>query len=224
MKRIAFKVTAALLLSLSLITPGFALASNQPNYATLSIEKLAYSDLKTAPEEWKSAISAARNSIIYSKSWTVDGQVAIEQPDGTIEELPEFSDLFPDWDVPKANVSKSNENSTTLGDPIFTIMAANYAGNVYLQAPPTSGGSPIFYAFNTNANRVSMVADSLPGTSYNAGYADLTDQYDVGWANNLSAGRKMYLTNPNKNHSYGARASTHSTPGYALMGVVDDPS
>ncbi|MEK3901725.1 hypothetical protein [Paenibacillus sp. FSL R7-0179] len=224
MKRIAFTAITAFLLFATLITPSSANAANQPNYATLSAENLAYSDLKTAPEEWQNAILAARNSIIYSESWTVDGQVAIELSDGSIEKLPEFSDLFPGWDVPKNTNAVSKEASTILSDPIFTIMSANYAGYVYLQAAPTSSETPIFYAFNTNANRVSMVADSLPGSSYNAGYSDLTSAYDVGWATNLSVGRKMYLTNPNSSHSYGARASTNSTPGYALMGVVDDPS
>lgn len=60
----------------------------------------AYMDLDAAPEELHQKILDARNVIIYSKSWTVDGQCAITCPDGSVQPLPEFSDLFPGWDVP----------------------------------------------------------------------------------------------------------------------------
>jgi hypothetical protein len=223
MKKTIFTATTALLMLAILIMPSFASAAGQPNYVKLSIEKLAYSDLDSAPEEWKSAILTARESIIYSKSWTIEGQVSYELPDGTIKQLPEFSDLFPGWDVPKLNKAVSDKSSTALNDPIFTIMTANYAGYVYLKAPPTNQESPVFYVFTTNVNRVTTIADSLAGTSFNAGYTDLTDGYDVGWAVNLPVGSKMWLLDPYSSHTYGARASTNSTEGYALMGVYDDP-
>jgi beta-lactamase regulating signal transducer with metallopeptidase domain len=71
------------------------------DYATLSPKELAYCDLKAAPKEWKQAILDARNTIIFNHSWTVNGQGASGSADGTITPLPEFSDLFPGWDVPK---------------------------------------------------------------------------------------------------------------------------
>jgi hypothetical protein len=68
MKKKSLFVFSALALLL-LLTPSFALASNQQNYfASLSEEKLAYQNLDAAPTEWKDDILAARNSIIYSNS------------------------------------------------------------------------------------------------------------------------------------------------------------
>lgn len=223
MKKIACLSALALMVFITLIPPNSAFANSHTNYSTLSSKALAYSDIDVAPEEWKKSILAARNLVIYSHSWTVNGQVSYELPDGTVKQLPEFSDLFPDWDVPKSNTIKNEISQKIVDDPIFTIMAANYAGFVYLRNPPTGAETPVFYGFRSSANRVSMTADSLAGSSYNAGYSDLTDGYDVGWANYLPAGSKFYLTNPISNHDYGARASTFSTEGYALMGVVDDP-
>ncbi len=74
-----------------------------PEYAHLDLDaaaEYAYMDLDAAPEELHQKILDARNVIIYSKSWTVDGQCAITCPDGSVQPLPEFSDLFPGWDVP----------------------------------------------------------------------------------------------------------------------------
>ncbi|CAH0122362.1 MULTISPECIES: hypothetical protein [unclassified Paenibacillus] len=224
MKKIALSVLSSLALFVILITPNLALASDQQNYyASLPPEKLAYSDLDAAPEEWKDAILEARNSIIYSASWTVDGQVSYERPDGTIEELPEFSDLFPGWDVPKLNENVRKEQLTKLETQDFQIQAANYVGFVYLFEPSNDESTLPFYTFFSSVNRVTMQADSLPGTSYNGGYTDLDTGQDVGYVNYVSEGGKIYLNNPKKDTAYGARASTYSTEGYAQMSVVDDP-
>lgn len=80
-----------------------AVSAEKANYAVMSLEELAYCDLETAPAAWQDDIVAAREDIIYSKSWTVDGQCALITPDGTVEELPEFYDLFPaDWAIPSS--------------------------------------------------------------------------------------------------------------------------
>ncbi|OMC73042.1 hypothetical protein BK121_09030 [Paenibacillus odorifer] len=221
MKKKSLFVFSALALLL-LLTPSFALASNQQNYfASLSEEKLAYQDVDAAPTEWKDDILNARNSIIYSTSWTVDGQVGYELPDGMLVALPEFSDLFPGWDVPKLKEDVRKEQLTKPQTYDFHTLAANYVGFVYLFEPSNSGASLPFYTFYSSANRVTMIGDSLPGTSYNAGFTNLNTGSDVGYANNLPQGGKLYLTKLNSNTAYGARASTYSTTGYAQMSVVD---
>lgn len=61
----------------------------------------AYLDLESASEEMKEKILEARNTIIFSQGWTTEGVFAyVEHSDGTIEVLPQFSDLFPGWDIP----------------------------------------------------------------------------------------------------------------------------
>ncbi|MGO4789056.1 hypothetical protein AB4124_16675 [Paenibacillus sp. 2KB_20] len=221
MKKNALSFFSVLTLIL-LLTPSLALANDrQDHYASMSQKELAYQDLDLSPEEWKDEILDARNSIIYSTSWTVDGQVAYELPDGTIEELPEFSDLFPDWEVPKLKEDVRKEQLAKLTAYDFQILAANYVGFVYLFEPSNSSATLPFYTFYTSANRVTMIADSLPGTSYNGGFTNIDTGADLGYVNNVKQGGKIYLTNPVRNTAYGARASTYSTTGYAQMSVVD---
>ncbi|MEJ8306445.1 hypothetical protein [Saccharibacillus sacchari] len=223
MKKFLGKFGMVLVLLTTFTVPSFAKAADQSIYSAMSLDQLAYSDVEHAPKEWKEKILAAREKLIYSESWTVDGQVSYELPDGTLKSLPEFSELFPGWDVPKVNTFKASDHPVALDDPIFTIMAASYVGYVYLFNPPVGQETPNFYAFTANTNRVTMEASTLPGSSYNAGYANLTNGTSVGWANNLALGSKFHLTNPVSGHSYAARASTYSTEGYALMSVYNNP-
>lgn len=99
-------------------------AAEAIKYQTLGINELAYCNLDEAPEEWQDDILQAREEIIYSQSWTVDGACVIQNEDGTIEELPEFSELFPEWDVPQKDTSS-----------VAMARTANYVGYVYLQNP-----------------------------------------------------------------------------------------
>lgn len=226
MKRIALSALSILALLALLITPSLALAGEQQEYlASLSSKELAYYDLDAAPEEWKEAILDARNSVIYSTSWTIDGQVSYERPDGTIEKLPEFSELFPGWDVPKINEDVRTEWLVEV-KPVnheFRPFAANYAGFVYLFEPSADESSLPFYSFFTDVDRVRMQGDDLPGTSYNGGFTDIDSGTDVGYVANVKEGGSVYLNNPDPDTAYGARASTSSTEGYALMTVVDYP-
>lgn len=73
------------------------------NLSALSVNELAYMDLEGASPELREEILDARAQIVYNTSWTVDGAVSIRHKDGTKEKLPEFSDLFPDWDLYEIN-------------------------------------------------------------------------------------------------------------------------
>jgi hypothetical protein len=104
-KLLTILLVVAFVLTLSL---GFAFADNDKNdvsvivdYSSMSAEELAYVELADAPAEWQQKILDARYTIIYSNSWTADGQGEYVHPDGTVEKLPKFSDLFPGWDMPK---------------------------------------------------------------------------------------------------------------------------
>lgn len=224
MKKNIISVFSTFALLVILITPSLAIASDQQDYlASLPPEKLAYYNLEEAPLEWKDAILEARNTIIYSTSWTVDGQVSYESPGGTIEELPEFSVLFPGWDVPKLNVDMRNESLAKTDTEEYGPLAANYVGFVYLFEPSKTEASLPFYSFYSNVNRVTMQGDDLPGESYNGGFTNLDTGDEVGHVKNVPEGGKIQLNNPNPDTAYGARASTYSTTGHALMSVVDDP-
>lgn len=74
----------------------------------MSIEELAYLDLDEAPAEMKDEIIEARNTIILSEDWVADGYYAeVYDIDGTIIRcIPQFSDLFPDWNIPVVECAK----------------------------------------------------------------------------------------------------------------------
>ena len=78
----------------------FSLA--QPDYSVMTGARLAYLDLESAPEALRPQILRARLPIIYDvkQGWSVDGAADVMHSDGTVEKLPEFSDLWPEWTVP----------------------------------------------------------------------------------------------------------------------------
>ena len=62
---------------------------------------LAYMDINLASADLREAILEARNQVIFSVPWAADGVSAyIVYEDGTKEALPQFSDVFPNWEIP----------------------------------------------------------------------------------------------------------------------------
>lgn len=175
----------------------------------------AYLDLDTAPEELRQKILDARTAIIFSKSWTVDGQCAISCPDGSEIPLPEFSDLFPGWDVPTIGKSTEVEVAAT---GVNAVPAALFTGTVYLQRPADVGDTSPFYSFRADGHRVNTIARSIPGVSYNVGYTDCTTGRNAGWATYLPLGYGL-MAGTISGHTYSVRASTYSTTGNSTMWV-----
>lgn len=97
-------MTGLLAFSASADTPALVSAED---IAVMSVEQIAYLDLETAAPAVQDAILEARAEIIYGdQAWTVDGAAAIyNTKTGTVTELPEFSDLYPGWDIPERNIS-----------------------------------------------------------------------------------------------------------------------
>lgn len=95
------------------VEDGAFLFEESIDYASMDSFELAYADIYAAPEEWKEKILEARSEVIFSTSWAVNGAGCIVHTDGTIEELPEFSELFPGWDVPRCDISPEYFESVT---------------------------------------------------------------------------------------------------------------
>lgn len=99
------KKIVALFVVLSCLSIGaFALETEQASpidTVNLETETIAYMDLQEASPALQEEILQAREAIIFSNSWVVDGYNAhVGRADGSIEVLPKFSTLFPGWDVP----------------------------------------------------------------------------------------------------------------------------
>ena len=72
----------------------------------------AYMNVETAEESIKMKILQARNIIISNSSWTADGVKGCEEneEDGTVRELPQFSEMFPsDWEMPILSTGEQTE-------------------------------------------------------------------------------------------------------------------
>jgi len=209
MKKNVFATICAVALMISFAVPGYA-AYVEAEYTTMSVEELAYCDLDAAPIALQDDILAAREDIIYSHSWTVDGQCVLIAPDGTVEELPEFYDLFPaDWDVPVSCVE--SVAAVPYSDEIF------FSGRIYLHEKTDNWATP-FYTFTGNGAGVQMVLTSIPGATCNMGFTNITRNQDAGYVTDRRAGYTFGIFT-SRNIMYGARASTNSTTGYASARV-----
>lgn len=213
MKKFTFLALTFILCVSLLSVPAFAAgeASSPANYGTLSAEELAYCDLAASPAEWQDNILAARENIIYSHSWTVDGQCKLIHPDGTVEELPEFYDLFPaDWDIPSSAAE--------------TTASAQYASRIHFSGYISlNSRTPVlarpFYTFTGNGSSVTMELSDLPGSSCNMGFTNLTLNQDVGYVVNQPSGSRYTISPTSPTYTYGARASTDSSTGRAYANV-----
>lgn len=163
--------------------------------------------------------AAACEKVIYgSQAWTVNGAAAIQHSDGTVEQVMEFSTLYPGGTVPKQTALVS---STAL-DEVANVGSHSISGyyrNVYLTQDVKY--KP-FYSFMGNGETVSAFAVTIPGSKYNLGIYNETAQQDAGWLPNLSKDDRVLLQTANGVY-YSIRASVplNMPIGYSRMKVEE---
>lgn len=163
--------------------------------------------------------AAACEKVIYgSQAWTVNAAAAIQHSDGTVEQVMEFSTLYPGGTVPKQTASVS---STAL-DEVANVGSHSISGyyrNVYLTQDVKY--KP-FYSFLGNGETVSAFAVTIPGSKYNLGIYNETAQQDAGWLPNLSKDDRVLLQTANGVY-YSIRASVplNMPIGYSRMKVEE---
>lgn len=205
MKKNIMAAICAFALMLTLVAPGYA-AYVESDYAAMSVEELAYCNLETAPAALQDEIVAAREDIIYSKSWTVGGQCVLICPDGTVEDLPEFYDLFPaDWDIPASAVD--SVDITPYAGEIF------YSGEIKLPKKTDALATP-FFRFAGNGSLVRMQITQLPVSYCNMGFTNLTLNEDAGFVTGKREGYILGISSSPR-YTYGARASVDGDAVYA---------
>lgn len=185
---------------------------------------IAYIDTQIASPEQKADILAARREIIYgNQSWTVNGAVSIINADGSVTELPEFSELFPGWDLTEISArSPANLEDNDMA----ALSVISYGKSLELKSPSQVLNTDAFYRFNANGNDIYVKALTLPSNmeKYNVGFNNEDDGEDLGWISSLELGQKATLSTSN-GVRYGVRASsaTEGVKGYAYMSVSEDP-
>jgi len=180
----------------------------------------AYMDIDSASPEMHEKILEARETIIFSQSWAVDGVEAyVIDVDGTIEVLSKFSELFPGWDVPVLDTSAAqNETETARNTSAF---AENF--RTYLDAPPTSGNSAPFFAFGHHGTYIqTTVMDLTSSRDCNIGYSVYETGESLAYRNNLLPGQTFGIKTTSNAFNCAVRASTLSTPGWGTLRVAHD--
>lgn len=192
-----------------------------------TVEDLAYMDTATASPAQKEAILDARRQIVFgNQSWTVNGAVSAQNEDGIWEPLPEFSDLWPDWDLAEICGREPDPfppllPSSTEDAGTFTV---HFDENIWI--PPVNDfvNAPNFYEFTANGKVVYAWAESLmKGDRCNIGFEDRNTGSCMGWRPRF-IGEKLAI-NTTWGGRYGVRASAAARDGTrAGMIVSEDPS
>ena len=102
-----------------------------------SASEFAYLDADKATPELKEKILEARKEIIYNTDWVADGYVGCIRNIRTgklIKELPEFSEVFPGWDVP----IEENNAKIEISEPVLPAVPAD---NTMEEIKPLSIGT-----------------------------------------------------------------------------------
>lgn len=181
-----------------------------------AITAIAYRDVGTAEtiEEYYSILSA-RNILIYGgQSWTIDGAVKVFNADGSVEELPDFYDLFPsDWEPGRLPQRLYSGNANTPD----AKSSALYAGNIYFAAASSDYEiDPFGYKTLPRDGAIGIYPASIPenAASFNAGFYNEDTQRGIGWAASLPEGKGVFLADAEMGTRYGFVVSVCGSPGY----------
>ena len=178
----------------------------------------AYMDIDTASPRMRSVILEARNTLIFSTSWVVDGeQAGIVHPDGTYEALPTFSELFLDWELPQF-ASTADAHSIMNTTPNWINGWEYFHGSTFITTPSTNSFGPSFFSYTSQHMQVRILPISIPGAHYNIGILR-------GGTTPLIYGHNLF-PNIALQHTVGIggpalslHASTNSTSGTAVFRV-----
>ena len=170
-------------LLVTVLAIGLMMALSMSAFAAASMEpSIAYRDLSTAATQIeRDAILAARYEIIYfSGPWTTTGAKIIKT-DGTLVDVPDFYDLFPeDWELPTATSVQTQVWESQYSGPekieIYpsvtwsiphSTYSASFNGNVYLPLVTSSTDTETapFYSPRVTAGRKLIYISILSGTS-----------------------------------------------------------
>lgn len=119
----------------------------------MAAAEYAYMDIDSATPVMQEKILDARNTIIFSQSWTnlaeCDGVTvkAIDIKTNTTYDLPDFYDIFPaDWEVPSADDDDKQNAADEIAVPnsVATFYLLRRFPNLILSAPPSTANTPNF--------------------------------------------------------------------------------
>lgn len=177
----------------------------------------AYMSIENASDSVTTKILKARSDIIFHQSWSLDGQAKIVRADGTVEDLPDFYDLFPaTWSIPSGerNVARTpiiNPNRSVFRD---TVTVPENTGII------NSFCFTWYTATNIHGTIQPITLTNI--STINVGFTNGSTGQSIAYALNLSAYDDL-VANTTPGTTYGARVSTNenTSSGTAFVTVYN---
>lgn len=221
-----FVIAVVILAVFALCGQTLAITTNENN-----IYQIARMPLDSVGAEMQEKILEARNEIIFSESWAADGvEMYVNRQDGTIEKVPEFSELFPGWDIPvmdnNSNMEHDHKMATDEDSMEIMPLSEDVASfRVYLRNPAPVTTSPFTHCLH-EGTYVEARVDTLYASEHcNMGFNNYSTGVLLGYGLELYPGESIILyTFGWDSFECGVLASTSSTPGYSILTVTHDLS
>lgn len=181
-------------------------------------KEIAYMDVNSASAEMQERILEAREVIIESESWVAEGwNATITHADGTVEEVPTFSELFPGWDMPvcKSENATRSSNVLKLYSPVSQVVEVDLP-----KASSTTNATDAFRVMNIKNELDVFVNDLTTSTSCNLGFTNLELGISVAHMVNMVKGDHLgVLVDPEVDlpADIAVRASTYVQAGSAIL-------
>jgi len=178
--------------------------------------EIAYMDVETASAEMQERILEARETIINSENWVADDfEATLVREDGTTTNLPQFSELFPGWDIPV------DESAVAVRSRTAAEYFAPYQGDVYAtlyRASSTANADQAAIFYDVAEELVVWVRELYTSTSCNLGFTNMITNQSVAHLVDMRVNDKLSVSSVHNNIvPIGMRASTYSTPGTARL-------
>jgi len=228
-------MTMTLIMLMALAFPAFAVDKESDSNSEAEVQEeilesaseFAYLDADKATPELKEKILEARKEIIYNTDWVADGYVGCIRNIKTgklIKELPEFSEVFPGWDVPiEENNAKMEIKPLSIGTGLDDWIVL-LSERVYLKSASSTTNATPFAAFTLDpykmGTQIRAYATSLSASeTCNIGFSDYSSGKSLASAVNLVEYEALELYVGVGKPTVGVRASTYSNPGWSTIKV-----
>jgi len=187
--------------------------------ANLEIETFAYTPSLVY------LILEARHGVVFSEytAWTIDGQMGIINEDGSKEALPEFSELFPNWDLGQIDAFAAREFPATAYDAVTPNFTRFFRAQGTIHRQQAHVNAPIFGSFFNNTGRtigvdivLSRMDWPINGVNIGINNMSLPGQPSVGWRGNMRVNQSVWFI-AGANATFGVRASTVDNSGFVII-------
>lgn len=229
MKKI-LSLSLSIVMIISMCVPALAVSATPVLSDQEQIESLAYMNLEQSDPVLKEKIISAREEIIFNQSWVADGVSGFiyDELGNIIEEVPQFSDLFPDdWEIPTFNdqqniepiLSTQSSSLVSSGDTMFF-----YNDWLTLSLPSSTTNTPSFCTARTSGtvNGSPYVITSISAyatfsyttsATYNVGFSNNTTGEALAWYGPVQSGKPAVIFPPS-GITVAIRASMNNSSGY----------